>query len=471
MRTDIADTLLPVRDAARILEVEPAEVRRLLERNELPGVKSETGWQTLRSAVLERLRNQRLVGHATAEGSAAASRTDSGSLKVLSFFSGAMGLDQGLEDAGMTTLMACEFDRASRETIKANRPDLPVIGDIWHYDAETIRAVAGLAPDESPDLVAGGPPCQAFSTAGSRRGLEDLRGNVFMHFLQLITNLRPKYAVIENVRGLLSMPVSANAVPIETLESLGNPADFYGKHGVIRLVARTLEEAGYEVSFNLYNAANFGSAQIRERVVVIAALGGPRVPYLKPTHSANALHGLAPWRTLRDVAGDLVESENHVNFPESRLKYFRMLNAGENWRSLPRDVQAEAMGKSFHLGGGKTGFYRRLSWDKPAPTLVTHPAMPATDLCHPTLDRPLSVEEYRRIQDFPDDWMLAGSVTDQYKQLGNAVPVKLGEAIGRAILAHHNGITEDPPADFPYSRYRGTSDTDILWAKTPHTLF
>ena len=470
MHNQIDRRHVSVKDAALELAITPAEVRRMLENEELAGCQRASGWEVelpaLRAMVRLRARQEVSVGQIETE-----SRSTPTPLKVLSFFSGAMGLDQGLESAGMTTLLACEFDRASRETIRLNKPGLPTIGNIWQYDAETVRALAGLSQGESPDVMAGGPPCQAFSTAGSRKGLDDVRGNVFMHFLQLITELKPRYAVIENVRGLLSMPLSLESVPIETLAQFGDPMEFSGKHGVIRIVARTLDRAGYSVSFNLYNAANFGSAQVRERVVILAALNSSKVPYLAPTHSSNPEFGLPGWRTLRDVVGDLPDSNEYVKFPEARLKYFRMLSEGQNWRSLPEELQPEAMGKSFHLGGGKTGFYRRLAWDKPSPTLVTHPAMPATDLCHPTLNRPLSVGEYRRLQDFPDTWHLAGSLTDQYRQLGNAVPVRLGEAIGKAIVNHDKGIVAEPPNGFPYSRYRGTSDLEVLTPEGVRTLF
>ena len=461
-----------LRDAAQMLDTTPTAVRELLESGALDGHRSGASSQVNLSSVLAKIRHDVAETRVKAFANTTHNReTAPGPLKVLSFFSGAMGLDQGLEVAGMTTLLACESDRASRETIKANRPDIPILGNIWHYDAETIRAMAGLLSHESPDVIAGGPPCQAFSTAGTRKGLDDQRGNVFMHFLNLITELTPRYAVIENVRGLLSMPLSLESVPINTLTRYGEPRDFRGKHGVVRLVTSILENAGYKVSFNLYNAANYGSAQVRERVVMIAAHGASRVADLNPTHSSDSHFGLPAWRTLRDVASDLPEAANHAKFPENRLKYFRMLSEGQNWRSLPADVQVEAMGKSYFLGGGKTGFYRRLSWDKPSPTLVTHPAMPATDLCHPTLNRPLSVDEYRRIQDFPDSWHLAGSIADQYRQLGNAVPVSLGTAIGTAIVDHERGTPQEPPVGFPFSRYRGTSDLEVLARFDSSTLF
>jgi len=143
------------------------------------------------------------------------------------------------------------------------------------------------------------------------------------------------------------------------------------------------------------------------------------------------------------------------------LRYYRILQEGQYWKNLPVEMQKEAMGNSFYLGGGKTGFYRRLSYSKPSPTLVTHPAMPATDLAHPVKDRPLSVEEYSCIQEFPSSWVICGSLLDQYRQIGNAVPIALGAAIGKTILAHMNGKKTQNIYGFPYSRYKFTDD--ISW--------
>src|SRR5690606_16648223 len=221
-------------------------------------------------------------------------------------------------------------------------------------------------------------------------------------------------------------------------------------------VAQFLESKGYGVSFNLYNSANYGAPQIRERVVIIACADGSKAPYLNPTHSQNGEVGLKPWTTLKEAISDLTPEQNQACavFPEKRLKYYRLLTSGQNWRNLPEDLQKEAMGKSYHLGGGKTGFLRRLNWDKPSPTLVTSPTMPATDLAHPEEDRPLSVAKYARIQQFPDHWKFAGKLVDQYKQIGNAVPGDLGYAIAQTIINHDQGNDIQPPENFPFSRYR-----------------
>ena len=127
---------------------------------------------------------------------------------------------------------------------------------------------------------------------------------------------------------------------------------------------------------------------------------------------------------------------------------------------MPDEIKIQAMGKSLYSGGGKTGFYRRIYWDKPTPTLVTHPAMPATDLCHPEIIRPLSVQEYKRVQQFPDDFLLFGNTLQKYKQLGNAVPVGFGKLIGEHLINHSRGneLKSNKYTNFPYSRYKNTSD-------------
>jgi len=316
-------------------------------------------------------------------------------------------------------------------------------------------------PLKPTDLIVGGPPCQAFSSAGRRQGFNDERGNVFLKFVDLIIELKPRFAVIENVRGLLSAPLKhrphkmrgKNFPPLSQDERRG---------GALLFILQKLQEAGYGVSFNLYNSANFGSPQQRERLIITCSRDGTKLPYLTPTHSATGLCGLPRWKTLRQALAGLPKDGHHfVQFPEKRLRFYRLLKSGQYWRDLPEELHQEALGAAYHAGGGKTGFYRRLAWDKPAPTLVTHPAMPATDLAHPEEDRPLSIEEYKRIQELPDDWIIAGTLLDQYRQVGNAVPCSLGRAITRMLLSY---IRDEQPItypDFPYSRYHNTSD--VSW--------
>lgn len=455
---------LSVKDAAERLGVSQQRVRSLLRSAILAGRQVGKQW-LIDPASLESLAS---AGAAEPQDHAARRTGPLPDLKALSFFSGAMGLDLGLEKAGIHVLLACEVDKHCRRTIEMNRPDLALLGDIWQYSAADIRAAAGLSATDDIDVMVGGPPCQAFSTAGARRGFKDVRGNVFLKFIDLITELRPKYAVIENVRGLLSAPL-AHRPHAERGEAWA-PGFEEKPGGALLHIIRSLREGGYGVSFNLYNAANFGVPQIRERVVMICSRDGARLPHLNPTHSQDPSFGLPGWKTFAEgVAGVEALGCDHVNFPEDRLRYYRLLGPGQYWKHLPESLQREALGKSYFAGGGKTGFLRRMSWDKPSCTLVTAPNMPATDICHPVEHRPLSIQEYKRLQMFPDDWQLGGKLVDQYRQVGNAVPVGLGEAVGRAILAHMAGDDVQPPAGFPFSRYKGTDD--VSWeAATRKTL-
>jgi DNA (cytosine-5)-methyltransferase 1 len=380
---------------------------------------------------------------------------------ALSFFSGAMGLDMGIAKAGFDIRLTCEIDKFCRQTISLNKPNAALLGDILQYSAQEIRFAAGLNKYDDIDLIVGGPPCQAFSTAGKRQGLNDSRGNVFLKYLDLCLELKPKYFIIENVRGLLSCPLMHRPHD-QRGDGLPSLKEDEKKGGALNFILKKIENSNYSFSFNLYNAANFGTPQIRERVIIICSRNGERPPFLVPTHGENGEFNLPRWKTFQSCTMG-IQKHHHLNFPEKRLTYYRLLNPGQNWKSLPVDLQKEAMGKSFYSGGGKTGFLRRLAWDKPSPTLVTHPAMPATDLAHPIENRPLSIEEYRRIQEFPDDWQLSGSLIQQYKQIGNAVPVGLGYAIGTLIfnLLHHIEVKNFD--GFKYSRYKNTSDLD--WKK------
>ena len=134
-------------------------------------------------------------------------------------------------------------------TLHRNRPDVALLGDITKISADEVRRMARIPQGREIDVMFGGPPCQAFSTAGARRAFEDPRGNVFLRYLDLASELKPRYLVIENVRGLLSTPFP--------VESGGKPI----RGGVMRYILNKLEEMGYGVSFNLYNAANFGAAR------------------------------------------------------------------------------------------------------------------------------------------------------------------------------------------------------------------
>ena len=246
-----------------------------------------------------------------------------------------------------------------------------------------------MKKNETIDLMVGGPPCQALSTAGKRLSINENRGVVFIKYLELIKELNPTYFVIENVRGLLSVPLkhiphNNRKSKLKTIEEKG---------GTLQYILNYLKKCGYKVSFNLYNSANFGTPQIRERIVIMGNKKD-KLPYLSPTHSQHGEFGLKKWNTFKSAVKGLHNiKHDHVKFPDNRIKYYKKLKEGQNWKNLSKALQKEALGNSYYAGGGKTGFLRRLGWNKPSPTLVTDPTMPATDLAHPEMNRPLSIQE------------------------------------------------------------------------------
>ena len=452
-------TKISIEDAARQLQISPQRTRTLCRDQALRAERVGKAWIIDQESVTQ---YGLKTAHMIAEDHPAyyAPKRGKSAPIALSFFSGAMGLDLGMEKAGFEIRLACEFDKYCRQTIALNRPKTALLGDINACTSEQVLEAAGVSCDEI-DVIIGGPPCQAFSTAGKRKAFNDERGNAFLKFIDLALEIKPSYIVIENVRGLLSCPMDHRPhdqrgpdYPDLSLDEM--------KGGALNFVLSKLDKAGYSCSFNLYNSANFGTPQIRERVIIICSRDGEPAPFLTPTHSENGTLGLPSWRTVRHALRGL-SHHTHLNFPEKRLRFYRQLKAGQNWRNLPPELQREALGKSYFSGGGKTGFLRRLAWDKPSPTLVTHPAMPATDLAHPEADRPLSIEEYKRIQEFPDDWQLAGPLIQQYKQVGNAVPVSLGHAVGKLLQELRAGRARSTPISFRCSRYQATCHEE--WRK------
>lgn len=328
--------------------------------------------------------------------------------RVLSLFTGAMGLDLGLERHGFKTVLAIEYDKHARATIKTNRPDVMVMDDVFSVTPADMIASRGPF-----DVICGGPPCQSWSYAGNRKGMEDQRGLCIPRFLDIVEAILPNTVIMENVLGLTTASIDGV------------------KGAVINLVTDRLTSFGYKVSSSIVNSADFGSPQCRKRIVFIATMDG-RLIDLQQTHSQEWMNDLPKWRTLRDSISDVPPSQC-AKYPKSQFQYITLLKEGQNWRNLPVELQKEAMGGAFEGEGGRTSYFRRLSWGKPAPTLVCCPTQKSTCLCHPDEDRPLNVKEYARIQGFPDDWVFCGPLAAQYKQIGNAVPVQLAEAIGKAI--------------------------------------
>lgn len=361
----------------------------------------------------------------------------------ISLFTGAYGLDLGLEKAGFKTISVVEKDKDAVKTIALNRPYLQesaVSREIEKVSSQQLLEEGGrvlklgraLLPGEV-DLVTGGPPCQPFSTAGKRGSVMDPRGSLFMDFIRVVKEVQPRFFLMENVRGLLSAslrhrPINQRGKNYSPLE----PDEIAG--AALQVVLTEMKELGYNVVYNLLEAADYGVPQNRLRVVFIGSRDCENVTFPLAKYSKDGKI-LPKWRTLKDGLIDLVDNKpEFMSYSENRLKFLKLLTAGQNWRYLPEELKQEAMGGAYNSGGGKVGFYRRLSWEKPSPTITTCPHQKATDMCHPVELRPLTVRESARIQTFPDDWIFHGSISAKYKQIGNAVPVLLAQELGEYLV-------------------------------------
>jgi DNA (cytosine-5)-methyltransferase 1 len=319
---------------------------------------------------------------------------------AIELFAGAGGTALGLENAGIKHVLLNEFDKHACETLRTNRPDWNVIED----DVKNLKFKKGQA-----DIVQGGFPCQTFSYAGKKMGFEDIRGTLFFEFARCVKEVKPKIAIGENVKGLLNHD---NGRTIKTMVSI-------------------LAELGYKIKYKVLRSQYLDVSQKRERLIIIGVRNDLDIPIAFPKEKDYIV-------PLREALHKCPKSDGQ-KYPEHKKKILDLIPPGGYWRELPKKLQKKYMGASFYMGGGKTGMARRLSWDEPSLTLTCSPAQKQTERCHPDETRPLTVREYARIQTFPDNWKFAGSITQQYKQIGNAIPVNLGYHIGNTILQMLNG--------------------------------
>lgn len=324
---------------------------------------------------------------------------------ILELFAGAGGLAIGLEKAGLKCVALNEIDKWACQTLRNNRPNWNVLeGDIKDFDFSKFK--------NSVDVVTGGFPCQAFSYAGKKLGLNDARGTLFYEFARVVQEVNPAICIGENVRGLLS----------------------HEKGKTLQGMISILDEIGYKVApIQVLKAINFRVPQKRERLILVGIRKDIDIEfeYPKPSRKIYNLKDALKKGELYNC--DVPKSEGST-YPEHKKEVLDLVPPKGYWRDLPLDIQKEYMGKSFYLGGGKTGMARRIGWDEPSLTLTCSPAQKQTERCHPDETRPFTVREYARIQTFPDDWKFAGSVSQQYKQIGNAVPVNLAREIGYSII-------------------------------------
>lgn len=310
---------------------------------------------------------------------------------------GAGGLGLGFIMEGFEPLLFNEIDAKCCETLSVNHPSI----------ASRIKKCDMSSLDFSkikPDIVMGGIPCQPFSHAGKRLGFKDRRGKLFHKFSSIVLKSLPKLFLVENVKGLAT----------------------HDKGKTLKSILGLLENEGeYRVQYKVLDASDYEVPQRRQRVIIVGVRSDLDFKYEFPKPSEKKV-------LLRDVLKDVPPS-NTPSYPEHKRLVMEMIPQGGNWTNLPQDVKESYMGAAIRSGGGKTGFARRLSMDACSPTLTTSPAQKATEACHPTETRPLTVREYARIQTFPDSYEFAGSFTDQYRQIGNAVPVNMARHLARSF--------------------------------------
>ncbi len=391
---------------------------------------------------------------------------------TLSLFSGGMGLDIGLEQTGRFKQLACvelvptfcKTIRANRDAGKIGTPAMKVYeGDISNFDPAAIMKELGLKPGEL-DLICGGPPCQTFSTTGKRATVQDRRGTMLWQFLQFIEVFQPKAFLLENVRGLMSAALRHRAIKDRPCKQGGTALEDEEQPGsVIRAFIRDLHDA-YRMDCFEVNAVNYGSPQLRERAVLIGNRFNRLVEFPEPTHGMpeekevtlfGADEALLPFRTLREALEGLNDPDPVImDFSPRKKGFLALVPEGGNWRSLPEGVAKESMGKAFIAKGGRSGWWRRLTFDLPSPTIVTMPNHASTSLCHPKETRALTLRECARVQEFPDDWEFCGKPLEQYTQVGNAVPVGLGRIAGRVVAELLDVIKSKGSAEGTYEACR-----------------
>jgi len=363
--------------------------------------------------------------------------------KCVDLFSGAGGLSEGFRQNGFDILLANDFDSWCETTYKLNHPDTKFLSSpIENIKAGEILLELNIKPGEL-DCIIGGPPCQAFSVYNHQRGMHDERSGLFREYLRLVAGLLPKYVVVENVPGMSSV-----------------------EDGIaVKEIKQGLNELGYNVEAALLRAEDYGVAQERRRLIFIGNRINCDIIFPTPTHG----HGLLPYVTVWDAISDLpplkngegVEVMSYASPPQSEFQKITRLGSkmvfnhvapslgavniermkhipeGGSWRDIPQELLPAGMKRARRSDHTKR--YGRLRKDGFASTILTKCDPHWGAFFHPTQDRVISVREAARLQCFPDIIRFEGSRVEQYKQVGNAVPVLLSAAVAKVV---HKALSE-----------------------------
>lgn len=383
-------------EAAKLLSLSLETIRRWEKKGLIKSHRDKNNRRLFELKEVERVKNQ--ASKSDYSGFKVLKSNKKNNLRVIELFSGCGGMALGLENAGFATEMLVEIDPNASRTLKINRPK-------WDVRCDDVSKVSFNNYKGKVDVVAGGFPCQAFSYAGKGLGFGDPRGTLFYEFLRCVNEVRPKVALGENVRGLVK----------------------HDDGKTLKTMIHLLEQAGYRVSYAVVRSQFLDVPQKRERLIIVGIRNDIKSPHVFPHEKDYTV-------PLGAVLKDVPESPGYAYSPY-KFSVMKLVPAGGYWRDLPEPIKKKFMGASYYLGGGKTGMARRLSMAEPSLTLTCNPAQKQTERCHPLETRPLSVREYARIQTFPDDWVFSGSVSSQYRQIGNAVPVNLAFHIGKCLEA------------------------------------
>ena len=393
---------ISISEAGLLFSVSLDTIRRWEKKGLIKSQRTANGTRKFKLSELSILKNK-LSGESISSYKIlkASNKTD---YSVIELFAGCGGLALGLEHSGLNTKLLVEIDGTAVRTLKTNRPDWNIINqDVKQLDYSNLTA----------DIVTGGFPCQAFSYAGKSLGFEDIRGTLFFEYTRAVKAINPKVILAENVRGL----------------------ERHDEGKTLQTMIKVLSDLGYYVHYKVLKSQYFDVPQKRERLIIIGIRKdcGNQIAFPKDKNYTVS---------LKDALENVPESTGQ-KYSEYKKGIMDLVPEGGYWRNLPIELQKTYMGASYFLGGGKTGMARRLSWNEPSLTLTCNPAQKQTERCHPSESRPLTIREYARIQTFPDDWTFAGSISAQYKQIGNAVPVNLGYYLGKCLIATISATIDD----------------------------
>jgi len=380
-------------ESAKLLSVSEDTIRRWEKKGLIKSSRNNSNHRLFNIDELSRVSNKK---NSAQGGEFKTLKSKKNGFTVIELFAGCGGMALGLENAGFKTELLVEIDKNAVNTLKTNRKK-------WNVLCEDVSKVNFTSYAGKVDVVAGGFPCQAFSYAGKGLGFGDPRGTLFYEFLRCINEVRPKVVIGENVRGL----------------------EKHDGGKTLKTMIHLLDEVGYTVVYRVLRAQFLDVPQKRERLVILGIKKDSNLSHVFPKEKDYTVN-------LKEALKNIPKSAGY-EYSDRKYKIMKLIPQGGYWRDLPEKIQREYMGGSYHLGGGKTGMARRLSMSEPSLTLTCNPAQKQTERCHPIETRPLNVREYARIQTFPDDWIITGSVCSAYRQIGNAVPVNLGYHIGKAV--------------------------------------